>query len=154
MTYFKDLSDYGYLPDRHSGITTIGWIGLRPEDPLSPPRVKSIGWLAHDHPFPKQVPSEEILDLLWDYCSISVNQSRGLHPCEFCPESKQYWRVDVVRNGKRKLLGSAEICIFGRDANVYAAPTLLYHYVSVHHCKPPDEFIHAVKNGPRPPTPE
>src|SRR5579864_5523103 len=105
MTYFKDLSDYGYLPDRRLGLTMIGWLGLRPEDSLSPPRVKNIGWLAQGQPFPKQVPSEEILDLLWDYCSISVNQSRGLHPCEFCPENKQYWRDVVVRNGKRKLLG-------------------------------------------------
>jgi hypothetical protein len=35
--------------------------------------------------------------------------------------------------------------------DVYAAPNLIYHYIEVHHYKPPDEFLNALREGPRPP---
>src|SRR6267378_4456553 len=38
--------------------------------------------------------------------------------------------------------------------SVYAAPTLIYHYVRTHHYKPPDEFLRALRKGPRPPDRE
>ena len=46
------------------------------------------------------------------------------------------------------------IRVFGKDGLIYAAPTLLYHYVSVHHYRPPDEFVRALNEGPRPPSQE
>jgi hypothetical protein len=30
----------------------------------------------------------------------------------------------------------------------------VYHYVSVHHYKPPDEFVRALREGPLPSSPE
>jgi hypothetical protein len=154
MTYFKDLADYPC--DHRDGSTTIVWLGLHPEDSLSPPRIKCVGWLASSHAFPTQTPSEGLLDLLWDYCAISVNQTRGIHACSFCPQGDK----DVPpflyaeRNGQRKLLGSAEIRVFGDNGNVYAAPTLIYHYVSMHDYRPPAEFVDATRLGPRPPSQE
>jgi hypothetical protein len=38
--------------------------------------------------------------------------------------------------------------------HIYAAPTLIYHYVEAHHYKPPDEFLQALREGPRPPSQE
>src|SRR5262249_15003835 len=51
-------------------------------------------------------------------------------------------------------LGSAEILVFGKGGKIYAAPNMIYHYVTVHHYKPPDEFLQALKDGPCPPEPE
>ncbi len=47
-------------------------------------------------------------------------------------------------------LGSAEIRVFGNGGKIYAAPNLIYHYVTVHGYKTPDEFVSALKEGPLP----
>ena len=133
MTYYEDLSDYVYAP---------GFVR---------PGTKAIGWLARGHVFPTMTPDEEVLDLLWLYCSISVVDTRGGHDCEFCPGCDASYGE---RNGQRLFLGTAEIRVFSRDGRIYAAPTLLYHYVAVHHYKPPDEFLKALREGPRPPSRE
>jgi hypothetical protein len=98
------------------------------------------------------IPNEETLDLLWLYCSISVVQTRGGHDCEFCHVSAvpRYFE----RNGQRLFLGTSEIRIFSQTGTIYAAPTLIYHYVAAHHYKPPDEFLEALRKGPRPPSKE
>lgn len=133
MAYCADLSDYTYAP---------GFIR---------PGTKAVGWLALGHAFPTMISDEETLDLLWLYCSISVAQTRGGHDCEFCPiGSARYFE----RNGQRLSLGTSEIRVFSRDGRNYAAPTLIYHYVLVHHYKPPDEFLQALREGPRPPRKE
>ena len=64
--------------------------------------------------------------------------SHGLHP----------------DTGERISLGHAEIYVFGEEGKVYVAPTLIFHYVTVHQYKPPIEFVQALKNGPVPPGPE
>jgi hypothetical protein len=51
-------------------------------------------------------------------------------------------------------LGYAQIFVFGRRGKIYDAPNMIYHYVTVHHYKPPEEFIKAIKRGPNPPNPE
>lgn len=51
-------------------------------------------------------------------------------------------------------LGADEIRVIGERGQVYAAPNMLYHYVTVHGYKPPDEFIQALKHSPCPPGPE
>jgi hypothetical protein len=53
---------------------------------------------------------------------------------------------------QRMNLGSAEIRVFGKRGKIYAAPNMLYHYVTAHQYKPPDEFLHALKESPCPPT--
>jgi hypothetical protein len=131
MTHFKDLSDYAFL------------------DSVSRPGTKNIGWLALADEFEKLEPTETILDLLWSFCSISVAQTRGLHDCEFCSQNSSFV---AERHGQRLLLGSAEIRVFSADAKIYAAPNLIYHYVSVHHYRPPEEFVLALEEGPQPTT--
>jgi hypothetical protein len=160
MAYFKDLSDYSYVLDTPSGTTTLGWFGREGESGISPPRVKNIGWLARGHEFDIQIPSEEILSLIWDYCAIFVNPMRGVHECGFCPDDKKLGPVTLQefkyaeRSGRKILLGSAEIRVFAANGDIYAAPTLIYHYVSMHHYSPPPEFVEAMRSGPRPSTPE
>jgi hypothetical protein len=134
MAYFEDLSDYTYF---------------RLE--FYRPRTKNVGWLDSAHEFPKTTPTHELLDLIWDYCKISVAQSRGLHDCEYCTSGSSNY---VIRNGQPLLLGTSEIRVFAKDGVIYAAPTLIYHYVFVHHYRPPDEFVRALREGPRPPNQE
>src|SRR5438046_1705385 len=148
MAYFPDLSIYQYASDS--------------------PLAKNVGWLERGHEFERALPSEETLDLLWSFCTTSVMRLRGRHPCDLCavPQAE-----DAVRNRQRVALGSSGIRVFSKESgrsalrqhlremessgllffrgslvpcNVYAAPTLIYHYVSTHHYKPPDEFLRAL----------
>jgi hypothetical protein len=132
MSYFEDLSDYNYSQ-------------------MHRPRTKNVGWLDSAHQFPREPPTETLLDLIWGYCKISVAQTRGIHYCELCaPGDSTY----VVRNGEPLLLGTSEIRVFPKDGVIYAAPTLIYHYVSAHHYQPPEEFVKALSESPRPPSQE
>jgi len=130
MTYFKDLSEYEY--------------DLR----FARPGTRNIGWLGHGHEFPTKPPSDDLLESLWIFCSISVALARGGHDCEFCPSGSAYiakW------NGQQLLQSCAEIRVFSEQGRIYAAPNLIFHYVQVHHYHPPEEFLEALHNGPRPP---
>lgn len=139
MTYFPDLSPYSYF--RHERGT---W---------------NVGWLDADHPFETAAPSQELLDALWLFLKTPVVQTRGFHTCELClraplPEDKRS-RSTIARRGDEQLqIGTAEIRVFGERGVSYAAPTLIYHYVSEHHYKPPDEFVRALLAGPHPPSEE
>lgn len=162
MTYYPDL----YLFDRD-------------------PETRKIGWLDADHGYSKAVPSEELLDALWQFAKAPVCGTRGFHECELCPRAPDYhdriedirarmrdpndplhrtamrdipWpqderrqSVEAERGGERLLLGTAEIRAYGANGVLYAAPTLIYHYVAMHHYQPPDEFVRAAMTGPRPP---
>ena len=52
--------------------------------------------------------------------------------------------MKVFRQGQENSLGSAEIRVKGKDGKVYAAPTLIYHYVAAHDYDPPKEFVEAL----------
>jgi hypothetical protein len=54
----------------------------------------------------------------------------------------------------KERLGFSEIRIFGQNNIIYAAPNQVFHYVTVHHYKMPDEVIDALKRGPCPPEQE
>jgi transposase len=54
----------------------------------------------------------------------------------------------------RGLLGTSEIRVLSRDGTIYAAPTLIYHYMKIHHYKPPEEFIRALYEGLTPSSQE
>ena len=58
------------------------------------------------------------------------------------------------KTGQRIHLGYADIYIFGKRGKIYKAPNMVYHYVTAHHYKPPDEFVEALKISPCPPEPE
>jgi hypothetical protein len=133
MAFLEDMAEYVYAPE------------------FVRPGTKAVGWLARGHPFPTATPDEEILDLLWLYCSVSVARARGGHDCEFCPSGSAY---EAERRGQQLLLSTAEIRVLSPKGEIYAAPTLIYHYVAVHHYKPPDEFLQALREGPRPPSRE
>jgi hypothetical protein len=51
--------------------------------------------------------------------------------------------ITVERDHQKIDLGNGEIRVIGASA-IYAAPTLIYHYVVAHSYQPPEEFIEAV----------
>jgi hypothetical protein len=112
------------------------------------PDTRKVGWLDTVHVYPKGVPSEELLEALWQFAKAPVCRTRGFHECTLC-ERRQ--AVEMERGDERLLLGTAEIRVYGANRVLYAAPTLIYHYVAKHHYQPPDEFVQAAITGPRPP---
>ena len=133
MAFFQDFSDYAYSAEFYR------------------PRTKNIGWLEAGHSFEQSVTPPEALELLWTFCSISVAQFRGRHLCDLCIPNDT---VSLVRNGQRLSLGSAEIRVFSSTGDIYAAPNLIYHYVSAHRYRAPEEFLRALAEGPKPPSKE
>jgi hypothetical protein len=134
MAYLEDLSNYAYANSL-----------------FSRPGTKAVGWLELGHEFPTTPPEEKDLELLWQYCAISVARLRGSHDCEFCPSGAAR---RPQRNGEERSLCAGEIRVFSQDGQIYAAPTMIYHYVAVHHYRPPEEFLQALREGPRPPSKE
>ena len=110
------------------------------------PGTQNVGWLGVGHEFERAKPPEDILQIVWEHCKISVAYMRGIHRCEFCDDVSYY----AERNGEHLLLGAAEIRVFSPSGEIFAAPTLIYHYMKAHHYLPPDEFINALYEGPRP----
>jgi len=152
VAHFSDLSFYQYCDG-------------------NPPQTKNVGWLERGHEFETEPPSETILDLLWRFCKISTMQTRGCHRCDLCVPSPST-TISVIRDGFKVALGSAEIRVLSKENtstirerlrtqepgllflrkslgtfDVYAAPNLIYHYVEVHHYKPPNEFFNALRGG-------
>ena len=109
-----------YLED----LTTFRF-GLGSED-----GVLSVGWLDRRHPFRAGETSEEFRNKLGQLCRRPTKRYFGFHDCELC-------------NGAVRPAGNGEIRV--SDGNVmYAAPTLIYHYVVAHAYLPPEAFIAAV----------
>jgi hypothetical protein len=101
---------------------------FHPEEEL--PNTVNIGWLDRSQPFPTGITSEEFQAKLERLCQRRVKQTRGQHPCYFC-------------KGRNRPASSSEMRVAG-DRKVYAAPSLVHHYVAGHNYRPPDEFIAAV----------
>lgn len=122
--YYPELSPYCYFESKRD------------------PNLLNVGWLETPHPFPKKKAPEELLDALFEKCLQSVVATRGVHECQFC--GVPTFGVEVSRHGRRIFLGNAEIRVEGKDGKVYAAPNLIYHYVSEHDYDPPKEFVEAL----------
>ena len=133
MAYFKDLDDYSYFDE-------AGQVAS-----------KCVGWLEKGMAYDIGEISEEVLDRVWEYCQVSLMQSRGTHICELCDDG-QGWTGN--RNGVKLQLGSAEIRVFGEGGTIYAAPDLIYHYMRDHHYRPPEAFLEALMRSPRPASPD
>jgi hypothetical protein len=130
MAYFEDLTPYEYRME------------------CSRPGTKNIGWLGEGHAFAVAEAGATFLEALWRFCKVSVVQTRGLHVCEMC---------DVVeacfarRGDESLMLGFSEIRVFAANGDIFAAPTLIYHYVAQHQYAPPASFVASVLGGPAPP---
>jgi len=130
MTYFPDLSPYSYVARTASE------------------HERNVGWLDAQHPFTTGDVPDIVLSKISALCRIPVNQTRGYHFCELCPQHKEPYTIE--RDGNKLTLGSAEIRVRGSGGIEYACPNLIYHYIKDHRYAPPQEFLHAVLSLPEP----
>jgi hypothetical protein len=123
MAYFEDLSRYSFLASKAE------------ENAIN------AGWLDNKHSFLRGDVSTKVIEAVFALCLTPVNRTRGHHTCPFC----MITRLGLVaeENGKRIILGSAEIRLRGQG-RTYASPNLIYHYMKVHKYLPPEEFIAAL----------
>ena len=124
--YFADLTAYTYLGN----------------DPSSQKSVLNVGWLDDQHEFPRGDVPEEALAKIFELCRNPVQKTRGAHSCQLCSERR--WGCIAVRSGTELGIGSGEIRVKGTAGVTYASPCMIYHYISEHHYKPPQQFIEAV----------
>jgi len=133
MTYFKDLTPYNYTQADQS---------------------INIGWLSASENYIVGETSLEFKEKLRGFCLDDnvVKVMRGFQECELCGLSSTEWarmHPTYGENSKWMSIGNGEIRVIG-NAIIYAAPTLIYHYVMEHHYLPPQEFIDAVVHGSQP----
>jgi hypothetical protein len=131
LSYFEDLSPYTYY---HSGIR---------ENTLN------IGWLDVAYPYQRGELPISFVENLWNFVQIRLIRLRGFHVCNLCSE-KVVSPLVVNKGDVDFKLGDAEIRVLGENGKIYAAPNLIYHYITVHGYQPPDEFVQAVLKGPNP----
>ena len=129
MTHFPDLTPYAYAP--------------------SPDPAFNVGWLDASAPFPTGPTPTAFHQKLLAYCrpQYVVRRYRGVQTCPFCAGPQTV--VQVGSGGEQITLGNGEIRVIGTEV-VYAAPTLIYHYVVDHDYLPPQAFVEAVLAGPGP----
>jgi len=142
MAYFEDLTPYKYM---HRSIKP-GLIQL------------NVGWLSRGKNYNQGLSTEAFKGKLFEFCQdyYVINITRGFHVCELCSISESNWYENKSRYGKDHYwlsIGDGEIRTIG-DSVIYAAPTLIYHYVVDHRYMPPNEFIKSVLSGPVPGSPE
>jgi hypothetical protein len=131
VTWYPDLSEYKYLPESIPVGQTI----------------LAVGWLDADHEFPTGDVSREFIDELAQICAISdYARTRGWQDCEL-PHSdgELEYPITVEVGGDKVPLGSAEVRVTTEDGTVLAAPNLIWHYVTAHQYRPPENFIKAVR---------
>lgn len=102
----------------------------------------AVGWLRGGMAFETGEAPAPFLARLLPFCQPphTVCATPAARPCPLC----------------RQLIppyGQAEIRVIG-ELDIYAAPDLIYHYVTVHQYLPPPEFVEAVLHGPAPQTAE
>ena len=123
--YFADLTPYEYLK-------------------RNDPATLNVGWLDTEHEFSRGKVSDVAIERLKSLARKSVNQTRGLHFCQFCKNESGDLNAHVERMVKIGAASSAEIRVAGKSGRIYAAPVLICHNVETHNYQPPQEFIEAV----------
>jgi len=151
--YFEDLTAYGYrdgpdvvsLHDR-TDRSSPPFLAVEP----TAPRI-NVGWLGGHRRFGRRTrfptghSSDDVIDALIDVIAAqAVNVTRGFHRCEYCPSKRADAQLQFVHRGRTVPLGNSEIRVPAAGASVFAAPTLIGHYVRDHRYCPPPAFTDAL----------
>ncbi|GAA1038179.1 hypothetical protein GCM10009557_53460 [Virgisporangium ochraceum] len=139
MTYFEDLTEYTYC-EREVISIDGGYVEYR-----SGHRRLNVGWMDAPHPVPTgDVPGwlpARLLDLI---DGPLVNVMRGFHLCTHCGDFDRAM-LTVPHGSGTVSMGHAELRVPGEGTTMYAAPTLIWHYVTGHGYRPPEPFIDALQ---------
>jgi hypothetical protein len=127
--YFADLTPYQYMISQ----------------PL--PQVLNIGWLSPDYPYATGDCDPDVSRLLEvHHEALWANQTRGYNGCHFCPDP--YVDPTLDNEHGRFVLGSSELWVPTAGETIFAAPSLVIHYLREHGYSPPAEFVAAVLGLP------
>ena len=126
VTFFEDGTPYSYV----GGPEGRG--------------VLNIGWLDGTREYPRGGVPTDFVVRLREVCACGTRRTRGWHRCNLCPKGAPYPVAIARADGGQYLVGDAEIRVAGHGQVVYAAPTMVIHYVQDHGYRPPDGFIAAV----------
>ncbi|MDQ3931824.1 MAG: hypothetical protein M3252_03170 [Actinomycetota bacterium] len=131
---------------RRAGASTTGAYDLLPRPHALQLRPQALAYKGGE------VPTVFVHRLL-EHCAAAIRRTQGFHVCDICLAAGEPWRpTRVMYQGRELLLGSAEVWVGGLPGQPrlwYAAPDLVYHYVTGHEYRPPDAFIEAVLHGQR-----
>lgn len=123
--HYPDLSPYEYsLPSKLENVLNVGWLdrsGDYPQGKTPDIVVEKLTYLM-EH---KQ----------------DVNKMRGVEDCALCKSSAGWIYLDTPSG--ECLLGMSELWIPGKDGQIFAAPSLIIHYITEHHYQPPQVYIDA-----------
>ncbi|MGW4896184.1 DUF7919 family protein [Kitasatospora sp. NPDC004240] len=135
MTFYEDLSRYRYVDGQETlSVPGGGFVTYQPAEPRL-----NVGWLD-DTCEPGPVDEEFAAALRLVVTGQRFNVMRGMHGCGLCdPDLVRDW--EGAR--RREVYGHHEIRVPG-DGVVYAAPSLIGHYVTEHGYRPPQPFVDAV----------
>lgn len=130
MAYYEDLTSYEYGECYNDKTVNIGWID-------------------EVHSYPKGEIAGEFILSLWEYIKYPINQTRGVyHNKRLDPQTSFHF---AHYEGYHMTLGDAEIRVVDLENDlIYAAPNLILHYIITHQYLPPEQFVNAVINGPKP----
>ena len=125
--YYEDLSRFTYFQDRG-------------------PAVVNVGWLEAPHPFPQGKVSREDVAALERLLvqGWQPAKSRGWHDCSLCGRGPEAGPLQRQLDGQMRLLG-ADILYVPDGDRLYAAPSLIIHYIEDHRYEPPEAFLAALR---------
>lgn len=131
MTHFADLTAYTYSGSDIVSLADGGYRELR-----TTYRRLNVGWLDAPHPFPSGDVPEWVAPKLAEAIGRPlVNVMRGFHLCTHCDFDRRMLTVGRLE------MGHAELRVPGGDGVMFAAPTLIWHYVTAHAYLPPQPFL-------------
>lgn len=128
--YFDDMANYRYfLPSEMKGVLTVGWL-----DSTHAYCTGEVDIVAIDR-------LRRLICGCYPELKVHVNQIRGQHPCNL---SGEY--VETRCDREQSIgLGSSEIWIPAGD-RIFAAPSMILHYIEAHSYLPPPEFLSAIQS--------
>lgn len=107
----------------------------------------NIGWINETAPYTKGKVTEIFLEKLKEYIIHPFNSIRGYRKCDLCNCNS----FKVCVSNQEINLGYSEIRVISQNGKQrFAAPDMIYHYITDHNYLPPFQFIEAVINGPKP----
>jgi len=106
--------------------------------------VVNIGWLDAAHPYPRGAVPHDFVRRLRLLCFNGSVRRRGWRRCNLCPSSAPYPVVVVGDDTGAYSVGDSGIRVPGNGGVLYAAPSVIIHYVQAHGYLPPEDFVQAV----------
>ncbi len=135
--YFPDMSPYSYGT----------WYR---EQSIAFQEVRTIGWLKQGFTYSKGKVGDRFLQKLqqmYQSPRVHIRGMRGYHQCDLCDPSLANKDQQSASSPQQIWRGSSELWIPSSMSSqlIYAAPSMIRHYIIAHEYRPPDEFIQSVQ---------